>query len=367
MDLISVIIPVYNVDKYLKRCINSVINQTYRNIEIVLVDDGSSDKSSKICDKYASKDSRIKVVHKINEGVSVARNVGMQIATGEFLCFVDSDDFLPKHSVEYLYRAIEKENADMSVGCWTMINPKGDRSNCYEAKKVQRNNKKELMEVLSIPEIKGPVAKLFRTQIIKTNHLEFPKNILVSEDTIFVYQYAKYCESMCVINNIVYYYNRLSINSTTTKYYEKFHEVSLMCVKGYIENVVGDGVELGNLILQKKIINDFLAVKGYFLHFVNENKEEIKKKLQETYSLFKPYISMLTIWEYPHEFKDFLDLYPYLDSGQMEYVIKEHSIRHRKKSNRIKKALTRVVVKIKMIAIYKFQMGYKEKRGKDGK
>ena len=98
-EKISIISPVYNVEDYLKDCVESILNQTYKNIELILIDDGSTDNSGKICDEYASKDNRVKIVHKKNGGLSSARNAGLDIATGDYIFFVDSDDFLYKNSV----------------------------------------------------------------------------------------------------------------------------------------------------------------------------------------------------------------------------------------------------------------------------
>lgn len=113
--LISIIIPIYNVEKYLKRCVDSVLNQTYSNLEIILVDDGSKDSCSDICDLYSKKDSRIKVIHKINGGLSDARNKGIEIARGSYLGFVDSDDFIHPKMYEILYKNMVKTEADMSI------------------------------------------------------------------------------------------------------------------------------------------------------------------------------------------------------------------------------------------------------------
>ena len=114
MDLISVIVPIYNVDKYLDACIESAVSQSYRNIEIILVDDGSTDRCPEICDAWAEKDSRIRVIHKENGGLSDARNKGMASSTGAFISFVDSDDILEPEYIEYLYRAICETGADLS-------------------------------------------------------------------------------------------------------------------------------------------------------------------------------------------------------------------------------------------------------------
>ena len=115
-DLITIIIPVYNVEKYIEKNIQSVISQTYNKLEIILVDDGSKDNSGKICDEYAKTDNRISVIHKENGGLSDARNKGLEISTGNWIFFLDSDDFLPKFSIETLYNLAINNNADISVG-----------------------------------------------------------------------------------------------------------------------------------------------------------------------------------------------------------------------------------------------------------
>ena len=114
-ELLSVIIPIYNVEKYLRQCLDSVLQQTYTNLEIILVDDGSPDNCPQICDEYAARESRVKVIHKINGGVSSARNAGLDAATGEWIGFVDSDDWLLPDMYEKLYNAVKCENADLAI------------------------------------------------------------------------------------------------------------------------------------------------------------------------------------------------------------------------------------------------------------
>lgn len=120
-DLISVIVPIYNVEKYLERCIQSIQNQTYTNLEIILVDDGSPDKCGEICDRYAALDDRIKVIHKPNGGVSDARNVGLNSMTGKYLTFIDPDDYVHPQLIEILFLSLQQKDAQVSVISWIGI------------------------------------------------------------------------------------------------------------------------------------------------------------------------------------------------------------------------------------------------------
>ena len=114
-DKISVVVPIYNVEKYLERCINSIIKQTYKNLEIILVDDGSTDNSGKIADKYKKIDDRIKVIHKNNGGLSDARNKGIRMASGKYISFIDSDDYIAEDMISYLYKLIKDNNSEISI------------------------------------------------------------------------------------------------------------------------------------------------------------------------------------------------------------------------------------------------------------
>lgn len=111
--LVSIVLPIYNVEKYLDRCIESVINQTYRNLEILLVDDGSPDDCPQKCEEWAKKDGRIKVIHKANAGLGYARNTGIENASGEYICFFDSDDYIDPSTIEKAYNTAQKNNSDM--------------------------------------------------------------------------------------------------------------------------------------------------------------------------------------------------------------------------------------------------------------
>lgn len=124
-EIISVVVPVYNVEKYLPECIDSIISQTYSNIEIILIDDGSTDSSGNICDNYSKKDKRIKVIHKENTGLSDSRNLGINLSKGNLITFIDSDDIIDKNMLEVLYKNMKKEKADISIIAYSILTKKG--------------------------------------------------------------------------------------------------------------------------------------------------------------------------------------------------------------------------------------------------
>ena len=137
--LISVIVPVYNVEKYIAACVDSILAQTYTNLEILLVDDGSTDSSGALCDEYARRDVRVRVIHQENGGLSDARNTGMQSAQGTYFAFVDSDDFIAGDYIAYLYGMIEKHHAQIAVCGYQKVYP-GDENSCYGTQTDKHNS-----------------------------------------------------------------------------------------------------------------------------------------------------------------------------------------------------------------------------------
>ena len=204
MDLVSIIVPVYNVEKYLKECIDSIVHQTYKNTEIILVDDGSKDSSGIICDNFQKENTNIKVYHKNNSGVSDTRNFGIKKATGKFITFIDSDDVIDNNFIE---KMVNKSNDCDLVCC--------NYSFWYKDKKIdnQFNNvgimdresiKKELFKKNSI---KGySCNKLFKTSIIKDNNIEFSSEIKICEDLLFCFKYCQYINQAFIIEDNLYYY-----------------------------------------------------------------------------------------------------------------------------------------------------------------
>ena len=214
--IISIIIPVYNTVSYLSRCINSVLMQVFQEWEIILVDDGSSDDSGKICDGYASKDRRIKVFHNTNNGASYSRFFGMQKASGEYICFVDADDSLPQDALEKLYGYCVQYNADIIVGGYTRMCDGKIIDYCGFPLEIV-TGKSYLFSLLTGNwKIYGPVAKLFKRKLFSYPHPNIPKDIHVGEDLLMNVFLAAHANSVVFIPHSVYNYYQITTSATHT-------------------------------------------------------------------------------------------------------------------------------------------------------
>lgn len=204
-DLISVVVPVYNVEKYLKRCIDSIKAQTYKNLEIILVDDGSPDSCGKICDKYASDDGRIKVIHKENGGLSDARNAGINIASGKYITFIDSDDYITHNCVEVLYNAIIFNDSDISIGLHVIEYDNKKTSYRYVNQKNTVIDSKKALEKILYDEGLDVSAwgKLYKLDLF--DKIRFPKGRLY-EDSATTYKLVDKAKKISLVNKYIYYY-----------------------------------------------------------------------------------------------------------------------------------------------------------------
>lgn len=212
-EKVSVIVPVYNVEKYLRRCLDSIINQTYQNLEIILVDDGSPDKCGAICDEYAEKDDRIVVIHKPNGGVSSARNVAIKESTGKYIVFIDSDDFVLPNYIAHLMSAGNRDY--VAAGCYVQ-NKQNEWSEW-------RNHpqKTSISQVKSNPELINTIptgtvwARRYKRELIVSHSLSFHSDITRGEDTLFNCCYLKSCETISVIDAVDYMYQYNSTSATS--------------------------------------------------------------------------------------------------------------------------------------------------------
>lgn len=206
-SLVSVIIPVYNVEMYLRRCVDSVINQTYTNLEIILVDDGSPDLCPQICDEYLKTDSRIKVIHQKNQGLSAARNAGTAISKGAYLMYVDSDDFISRKMVESLLQAVSKENADLSF-CECVEFYSGMSVPEYEDSSENidiMDNYKALDYLLKFPYARTAWGKLYHRRLIPL--LNYPKG-KYAEDMFVIHKVFGNANKIVLLKKQLYFYNQ---------------------------------------------------------------------------------------------------------------------------------------------------------------
>lgn len=208
MPKISVIVPVYNVEKYLSRCIDSILNQTFTDFELILVDDGSTDNSGDICDMYSQKNSRIIVIHQSNQGVSAARNQGIISAKGGYITFIDSDDWISSRLLERLLLSCEKNDSQMAVSIIKKVSEFtcDYQSNAFDNVMTGKEAVEKFGSLMDM-RFRGPVGKLVRTSIVKA-HM-FPCDRKYGEDTACVYRWMFDCNKVVeVLETHYFYYTR---------------------------------------------------------------------------------------------------------------------------------------------------------------
>ncbi len=202
-ELISIIVPIYNAENYLEKCIQSLINQTYGNIEIILINDGSTDNSKKICANYVEKDKRIKLINQKNSGVSIARNKGIDVAQGQYICFVDSDDYISQEFVEIMTNKIITNKADLAI---CNINNVGNKRIKVQNSSPYKNNtitKEDYYK--NINSFGGFLwNKIFKKSLIGNLRLE--EDIYYCEDELFVINYVEKCNKITCVNEPLYFY-----------------------------------------------------------------------------------------------------------------------------------------------------------------
>lgn len=222
-DKISVIIPVYNAEKYLTECIESVRNQSFQNIEILLVDDGSTDQSSNICDVFANKDQRIKVIHKKNGGVSAARNTGIDAAQGKYLIFVDSDDYLDMDCIQTLYDAISKEDIIDCAFCGLRyVYEETNEKIEYSLPEVTIYSAEDFNEFYLKIKMKfgfhTACAKIYKKEVLEQNNVRFKEKIAIFEDGTFTLNYLDCCRAFSCVKKTMYNYRQYSSESLMKRF-----------------------------------------------------------------------------------------------------------------------------------------------------
>lgn len=292
MDKISVIVPVYNVEKYLNRCIESIVNQSYKNLEIILVDDGSTDASGEICEEWKKKDSRIVVFHKENGGASSARNIGLKHAMGEYIGFVDSDDWIEKNMFERLYFLIKEHNANMSI-CQMKSSKK------MKQPVIEIWDKKEHLEHFFRVNGKNGIVSICR-RLIKKEELEGYQFIegRMNEDIHASYYLAHKCETTVCTNEELYTYFKNNEGVTNSRFTKKkldlliiWEEVRKLTIKftpDYIEACDMNCKRAKFTLLSQMYLHGY-DWKNIELRSINRNlKKEVRELFFELMTLKMP-------------------------------------------------------------------------------
>ena len=290
-DKISVIIPVYKVERYLDKCIESVVNQTHKNLEIILVDDGSPDNSPAICDEWAKKDSRIKVIHKENGGVSSARNLGIDEATGEYVCFVDSDDWVEPDYAESLLFRLKQDGTDCAVCNFYICGERKKGFNKIDDAVINfKSFSGEKVTFFSSWIFNPTCNKMYKTKILKQNSIRFREDIHFGEDQIFFSEVLLVCHSASVVSKALYNYNIAA--SVATKVFwpemEHYMQKKFECQKKLVEKLGADESVKKRLLAKFALQSiEHIASKNYLLHL---KKEEALKALERAYNSYFQYV-----------------------------------------------------------------------------
>lgn len=236
MSKVSVIVPVYNAENYLNRCVDSLLNQTLKDIEIILVDDGSPDKSSIICDEYLKKDSRIKVIHKANGGVSSARNEGLKVATGEFVTFLDSDDYIEARAYEVAYKTA-KDNCCEYV-MWGFFCDFVDKNEnlINQKNSAPKSSHYEQSQMAELLNLSGYLwNKLYSKNMLDELKLSFKEDLTLYEDLLFNSQYIPKTNKSIFISEAFTHYIQRDTISLGTKYRENYFELANLALESHIK------------------------------------------------------------------------------------------------------------------------------------
>ena len=285
MDKVAIIIPVYNAEKFLKYSVESMLNQTYSNLEIVLVNDGSTDKSGLLCDEYAQKDNRVKVIHVDNGGQSKARNIGVKNATADWVMFLDSDDYYEKTSVEYLVKLRDKFNADMAAT--TVVEVRSyDVKDALESVNLEEAfvlNRESTLEEMFYGNIVGTHVggKLYKKEVLEK--YPFPEGMLY-EDLACSYEHINICEKVALGKHNLYKYYRRPGSIVNSKFNPKILDFfkAMECNFNYINR------DFPNSLNMRKAVNSRYVLNG--LHVVNAMlKSNMTKDLKKQRKDFSKY------------------------------------------------------------------------------
>lgn len=282
--LISIIVPAYNAEKTITRCTQSILEQSAGDFELLLIDDGSTDRTGEICDRFAETDCRIKVFHKPNGGVSSARNLGLDNANGEWITFVDSDDWVKKDYLSHMLSLVSG-NTDLVIAYSTMVSKEGYRTEKYPELRINNENIDMLFTACDMHWHTAPWGKLYKMEIIRNNRIYFPSGMQIGEDAYFLYTYIMYVNNIYVSSQTDYYYVTDMGNSLT----KQIHSVeSEIFVHRNIKNLTTNLISTKN-ITDITALTKIKWIEAYYirriLNALYYNKTALHKRISILQSL----------------------------------------------------------------------------------
>ena len=327
--LVSVIIPAYNIEDYIGRCLDSIISQTYKNLEIIVVDDGSRDYTGEILDNYAKKDRRIKVIHKENGGVSSARNKGIEAAEGDYIGFIDGDDLIEPEMYKTLVDLLEEENADIAHCGYQMVFP--DRIDYYHntGKKKIQTTEEGLKDLLSGEMIEpGLVNKLYKKELIKNCRLN--ETVKINEELLMNYQLFKLSQKSVYYDITPYSYMIRSSSATGANSLITKREDSLRVLNQIKDDCINNNllsiIYKRYIYLLMAICRDGLKDKSY-MKYQKKQRKQLKKELKT--DVFKScipkklkYMSLFSCY-FPHIMKIIYKMYDLKTGTSKKYLVNE--------------------------------------------
>lgn len=325
--LVSVIIPAYNIEDYIGRCLDSIISQTYKNLEIIVVDDGSRDHTGEILDNYAKKDRRIKVIHKENGGVSSARNKGIEAAEGDYIGFIDGDDLIESEMYKTLVDLLEEENADIAHCGYQMVFP--DRVDYYHntGKKKIQTTEEGLKDLLSGEMIEpGLVNKLYKKELIKNCRLN--ETVKINEDLLMNYQLFKLSQKSVYYDITPYSYMIRSSSATGANSLIKKREDALRVLNQIKDDCINNNllsiIYKRYIYLLMAICRDDLKDRSY-IEYQKKQRKQLKKELKT--DIFKScipkklkYMSLFSCY-LPHIMKVIYKMYDLKTGTSKKYLV----------------------------------------------
>lgn len=301
MRELSIIVPVYNAELCLERCIGTILNQNYTDFNVILVNDGSVDNSSAICKEFLLRDDRVIYIEQINKGVSKTRNIGIEIADSKYIMFVDSDDFLEADIID---KMMQWTNEYDFVMCGYAIYDGihkcvTQKHNCKQFSGNIESFADDILSYLNPPFILGPCFKIFNANVVRKNDIRFPENLSYGEDAIFVLEYLKHIRTVKCINNIGYFYRKMESESLSSRFrsdkLEINNRINNLLYQFLNNNKIAKSREICNIrftdyftaYIQELVLNEknFLNVKKIFYNKVSTNnvKERFRQVAKKSF------------------------------------------------------------------------------------